>query len=46
MDGAIVAWLEHPDVPQDQLVGQLVASLLGSLTAAGAGSHAADATGA
>lgn len=46
MDGAIVAWLEHPDVHQDQLVGLLAGSLLGSLTAAGAGSLVAAATAA
>lgn len=46
MDGAILAWLDHEDVPQEQLVGLLVGSLLGALTAAGAGSLAqAAATG-
>lgn len=46
MDGAILAWLEHADVDQDQLIGLLVGSLLGSLTAAGAGSLAQAAAGA
>jgi AcrR family transcriptional regulator len=45
MDGAILAWLERPQVQQDQLVGLLVGSLLGVLTAAGAGSLAAAAAG-
>ncbi|MCW3038356.1 MAG: transcriptional regulator, TetR family [Solirubrobacterales bacterium] len=44
MDGAIIAWLEREDVGQDELVGLLVGSLLGALTAAGAGSLAAAAT--
>lgn len=44
MDGAIVAWLDQADVDRDQLVGLLVGSLLGSLTAAGAGSLVAAAT--
>lgn len=44
MDGAIVAWLDHADVDRDQLVGLLVGSLLGALTAAGAGSLVAAAT--
>jgi len=37
MDGAILAWLERGDIERDALVGLLVGTLLGALTAAGDG---------
>jgi AcrR family transcriptional regulator len=37
MDGAILAWLERADVDRDALVGLLLGTLLGTLTAAGDG---------
>jgi len=36
MDGAILAWVERSDVSREELIGLLVGSLLGVLTAAGA----------
>jgi len=37
LDGAILDWLEADDVSRDQLLGLVVGTLLGALTAAGAG---------
>jgi len=37
LDGAILGWLEASDVERDQLLGLLVGTLFGALTAAGAG---------
>jgi AcrR family transcriptional regulator len=37
LDGAILDWLDAGDVPREQLLGLLVGTLLGALTAAGAG---------
>ena len=37
LDGAILDWLETPEVSRDQQLGLLVGTLLGALTAAGAG---------
>lgn len=45
MDGAILAWLDRADVDAEELVGLLVGSLLGALTAAGAGDLAQAAAG-
>ena len=36
LDGAILDWLEASDVPREQLLGLVVGTLLGALTAAGA----------
>jgi AcrR family transcriptional regulator len=37
MDGAIVDWLEHRDLERAELCGLLLGTLVGALTAAGAG---------
>ncbi len=37
LDGAILDWLDGNDVPREQFLGLLVGTLLGALTAAGAG---------
>lgn len=37
LDGAILEWLESDDVERDELLGLVVGTLLGALTAAGAG---------
>ena len=37
MDGAIVDWLEHGDLERAELCGLLLGTLMGALTAAGAG---------
>jgi AcrR family transcriptional regulator len=36
MDGALTDWLEHRDIGRDQLLGLLLGTLLGAVTASGA----------
>jgi hypothetical protein len=36
MDGAITDWLEHRDMDRDQLLGLLLGTLYGAVTASGA----------
>lgn len=45
LDGAILDWLETPEVSRDEQLGLLVGTLLGALTAAGAGHLLAGAMG-
>ena len=36
MDGALMDWLEHRDIERPQLLGLLLGTLLGAVTASGA----------
>jgi len=36
MDGALMDWLEHGDIDRDQLLGLLLGTLFGAVTASGA----------
>ncbi len=44
LDGAILDWLDAGDVSREELLGLVLGTLLGALTAAGAGALLADAT--
>ena len=41
MDGALTDWLEHRDLGRDQLLGLLLGTLLGAVTASGAAARRA-----